>query len=115
MKHLKFKFDLSSKVAIYVPSTMNVNESCDNSDQVRRVMIELSNMFGGATSTPAAGGWVCQTGELVLENITIVYSYCKDSDLQANFDKIIAICESLKKDMNQEAITLEINGQIAFI
>lgn len=47
MKELKFKFDLDSKVAIYVPSTVNVNESCNNSAMVRRVLSKLSELFGG--------------------------------------------------------------------
>ena len=52
MKELKFKFDLDSKVAIYVPSTVNVNESCNNSSMVRRVLSKLSELFGGQLQRP---------------------------------------------------------------
>ena len=47
MKTKKFVFDLDSKVAIYVPSTTNAVESCDNSAMVKRVLSKLSDYFGG--------------------------------------------------------------------
>ena len=62
MKSLKFKFDLDCKVSIYVPSTVEVNKEVDNKEQVKRVITELSQMFGGATATEAVGGWVCDNG-----------------------------------------------------
>ena len=115
MKTLKFKFDLNCKFAIYVPSTQNVSESVDNSDQVKYVLTELSRIFGGATTTPARGAWICDDGETVLEKIDIVYSFCTSEQAAEIFDAVIEICENLKKEMNQEAITLEYNGQVKFI
>lgn len=115
MKTLKFKFDLDCKVSIYVPSTVNVNEVVDNKEQVKRVITELSQMFGGATATEAVGGWVCDNGETVLEKVTIVYSFCNSDSLQKHFGDVYQICERIKKEMSQEAVTLEINGQVKFV
>ena len=56
MKIQKFKYDLDSKVSIYVPSTVNVNEPVDNKQQVIAVIRQLSTMFGGATASDAVGG-----------------------------------------------------------
>lgn len=115
MKTLKFKFDLDCKVSIYVPSTVEVNKEVDNKEQVKRVITELSQMFGGATATEAVGGWVCDNGETVLEKVTIVYSFCNSESLQKHFADVYQICERIKKDMSQEAVTLEINGQVKFV
>ena len=115
MKTLKYKFDLDCKVSIYVPSTINVNEKCDNSAQVMNVITELSKLFGGATASQAVGGWVCEDGNTVVENVTIVYAFCTSDQLNQNIDEVISICETLKKEMSQEAISLEINGQLGFI
>lgn len=115
MKNLKFKFDLDCKVSIYVPSTVNVNEKVDNSEQVKRTITELANMFGGATASKAVGGWVCESGETVLEEVTIVYSFCSSEKLQENFAAVYAIAERIKKEMSQEAVTLEVNGQVKFV
>lgn len=51
-----FKFDLNAKVAIYVPSTTDVNVPTDNKKFVNKVMTKFSEWFGGCTSTPAVGG-----------------------------------------------------------
>ena len=71
-----FKFDLNAKVAIYVPSTTEVNVPTDNKEFVNKVMTKFSEWFGGCTSTPAVGGWVSNSGALVVENVTIVYAFC---------------------------------------
>lgn len=115
MKSKKFVFDLDSKVSIYVPSTIEVNQTTDNRKQVERVIRELSTMFGGATASSAVGGWVAASGETVIEHVTIVYSFCTSEGLKNHIDDILNICESLKIEMSQEAITLEINGQVKFI
>ena len=115
MKSLKFKFDLDSKVAIYVPSTLNVNEQTDNTDQVMNIIRKLSTLFGGATASDAVGGWVAENGQTVIEKVKIVYSFCTSDQLKEHISTIIEICEELKNEMSQEAITLEINGQVKFV
>ena len=115
MKIQKFKYDLDSKVSIYVPSTVNVNEPTDNRQQVIAVIRQLSTMFGGATASDAVGGWVSESGETVVEHVTIVYAFCKSNDLNDHFDEVLQICEALKDEMKQEAVTLEINGQCKFV
>lgn len=115
MKSLKFKFDLDSKVAIYVPSTLNVNEETDNTAQVIRIIRRLSELFGGATASDAVGGWVAEDGQTVIEKVKIVYSFCTSDQLKEHISTIIEICEELKTEMSQEAITLEINGQVKFV
>ena len=115
MKTLKYKFDLDCKVSVYVPSTVNVNESIDNSAQVMDVITKLSKLFGGATASKAVGGWVCEDGKTVVESVTIVYAFCTSEQLNNNIDDVISICENLRDSMKQEAISLEINGQLGFI
>ena len=72
MKQLKFKFDLSSRVALYVPGTINVNETTNNEAQVKKVLTAFCGWFGGATASDARGGWLSQTAGLVIENVTII-------------------------------------------
>lgn len=114
-KELKFKFDLDCKVAIYVPSTVDVDKEVNNEQQVLQIIKRLSLLFGCATASDAVGGWVANDGQTVIEKIKIVYSYCTSEQLKENIDTILEICENLKKEMLQEAITLEINGQVKFI
>lgn len=115
MKQQLFSFDLNSKVAIYVPSTINVNDECNNTQYVKSTIKQLSTWFGGATATPAIGGWVSAAGEVVVENVSIVYSFCTTEKLQEYAADIIDLCKTIKHEMRQEAVTLEINGQVKFV
>ena len=110
-----FKFDLDCKVSIYVPSTENVNKEVDNTEQVKNVIRELSVLFGGATASNAVGGWVSESGEIVIEHVTIVYSFCTSEQLNRHFEDIYAIAQRIKREMSQEAVTIEINGQVKFV
>ena len=115
MKSLKFKFYLDSKVAIYVPSTINVDEQTDNTTQVMNIIRKLSTLFGGATASDAVGGWVAENGQTVIEKVKIVYSFCTSEMLKQHIDNILQICEDLKLEMSQEEITLEIKCQLTFV
>ena len=120
LKENKLKQLLSNgfteKVAIYVPSTVNINEAIDNSQYVSKIAIELSRLFGGATQTNAIGSWYSKDlNKLVTEDITIVYSNCTKSDLDKHLLKVVDIASQLCNEMSQECISLEINGVLHFI
>lgn len=110
-----FNYHMDNKVSIYVPSTVNINQRVDNSKQVMHIIKQMSLLFGGATSYKCTGGWVADNGEIVTERVNIVYSFCNKKALQDNLSNVINICQQIKKDMKQEAVTLEINGKATFI
>lgn len=114
-KKLKNLIVLESNVKIYIPGTIDVNNESDNSLFVDKTLKLLSGFFGGSTSYLAVGCWISQNKGLIKEKITICESYCKETDLQKNIDNIIDYCEDLKKDLQQEAISLEINNKLYFI
>lgn len=106
---------LSSKITVYVPATNGVDTATDNTAQVKRVASALSEYFGGATSTPALGYWLSPVAGLVAENTTVVFAYASDADLQQHIEEVVSLCEELKNEMGQEAVALEINGEMYFI
>lgn len=112
---LKNVFHLRSKVTVYIPATININENIDNTEYVNRAATLLSDCFGGATSTEALGYWTSPTAGLVKENTTMVFAYASEEDLHNKLDKVIDFCEELKKEMSQDAIALELNGEMYFI
>lgn len=114
-KKLLNAFKLSSKITVYIPATNNINKEIDNSKYVNECAALLSECFGGATSTPALGYWLSNVEGLVKENTTLVFAYCKESDLEKNLDKVVTYCDNIKKELNQEAIALELNGEMYFI
>ena len=79
---LKAMFSLKSKITVYIPATVNINETIDNTEFVNKAATLLSECFGGATSTEALGYWVSDTAGLVKENTTMVFAYAGEDDLK---------------------------------
>lgn len=112
---LKNMFKLSSRVTVYVPSTIDIDKEIDTTEYIDKTATLLSNFFGGATSTTALGYWVSPTAGLVKEKSTMVFAYCSEKDLNENADAVINWCEKMREELKQDAIALEINGEIYFI
>lgn len=94
------------------PRTTDTDHPTDNRQQVEEVAAKLSAMFGGATATEARGYWVSQSAGLVGEAVTIVYSNAAAEDIERHGAEIVAICHKIKREMKQEAVSLEINGEL---
>ena len=114
-KKLVNMFKLSSKVTVYVPSTKDINTHIDTTEWVDATATLLSNCFGGATSTETLGYWTSPTMGLVKEKSIMVFAYCSDTDLQNKIETVIDFCEHMKTELSQDAIALEINGDMYFI
>lgn len=108
-------FKLGSKVTVYVPSTVDIDIVVDTSEYVNRVATNLSNWFGGATSTEALGYWVSPTNGLIKEKSTMVFAYCNQTDLESHIDELVTMCDNVKNELKQDAVALEINGEMYFI
>ena len=111
---LQNAFKLSSKITLYIPATIHDKE-IDNSLYVDAAAALFSECFGGSTSTPALGYWLSNTAGLIKERTTLIFAYCNDNDLQKQIERIVTHCETLKAALEQEAIALEINGEMYFI
>jgi hypothetical protein len=106
---------LSSNVRLYVPSTEEVNEACDNSLVVRETADLFSECFGGATIYKALGCWRSPAVGLVTEDVTIVESYCGEAELSENIRRVLLWAKAVKARMSQEAIALSVNGKLYFV
>lgn len=112
---LKACIKLSHKITVYVPATNSVDTAADNTEQVKRIAALLADCFGGSTSTAALGYWLSPAVGLVAENTTVVFAYAAEKDLQEHIGRVVEHCETLKAEMGQEAVALEINGEMYFI
>lgn len=110
----KAMFTLSNKVTVYIPATVNINENIDNTKYVDAAATLLSNLFGGATATEAFGFWVSPTAGLVKEKTTMVFAYAGENELRNGIDKVVDFALDLKKELNQDAVAVEINGEMNF-
>lgn len=115
MKHLKNCVKLNSIVKIYVPSTYDVDKKIDNEEWIDKTLTFLSEKFRGATASPALGAWVSQGGELIKEDVAVVFSYCLQSDLKQEIDNVYDFCVEMRNVLKQESISLEVNGELYFV
>lgn len=104
-------FKLAHSVAVYVPSTINANESHDTGAIVDDVAVKLSNLFGGSTITDGTGTWVSAEHGLIKESVKIVRAFCTDVNYEAVYD----IAVQIKNDLRQESVGVEIDGQFYLV
>ena len=114
-RQLKKYIRLGSRIALYVPSTININKVSDNDVWIAKTSIMFSDLFGEATATPGAGYWVDDAAGLVSENVTIVYSYATDEALKTGIHKVLQFAHEMKSELNQSAVSLEVNGELYLI
>lgn len=108
---------MGNKVTLYVPSTVTVDQPLSQSaadEFVSRSLRLLSELFGGATAITAKGAWVANDGELVVEVVTLVYSFSANLTTD-DLVKIKAFAETLKAELGQEAIAVEVNDRLLLI
>ena len=111
---LQGQFYLEDVVKIYVPSTYNVDQPIDNTPYVNKTLEEFSRMFGGATAIDGTGSWYPDYNKLITEDVTIVYSYAEGLK-KKNINQVVAYAKSLKEEMKQSSVSLEVNGKMYFI
>lgn len=108
-------FKLASKITLYIPATNAVNEPIDNSAHVAEAAELLAKCFGGATASQALGYWLSPAKGLVAEGTTIVFAYAANSALKEHLASVVMYCKGLKARLAQEAIALELNGEMYFV
>lgn len=112
-----FGSGLRSRVAVYIPSTVDAVGSAGSLSEkmTETAAARLSELFGGATISLAAGAWMSAEHGLIREQVTIVYSYCTEEQLEQAAQEVRSLAEMVRDEMRQEAVSVEINNTLYFI
>jgi len=108
---------LSQKYAVYVPGTKDVDRPLppeERKEWTLATVRRMASVFGGATAQEAMGGWIAEDGQLVVENVSIVYSYAavKTVEYEAH---VRSIASWLAQELRQEAVTVETPDGLDFV
>ena len=110
-------FKLSHKVELYVPSVGQDGIKLDRAAieyAIMSVADKLTELFGGATTTPAFGYFKHMDGKVTTEGVNIVFAYAQELTDVA-IEAVIKTAETLKKQLNQEAVMIVLDGEAYFI
>ena len=105
----------TSQVGIYIPTTIGVDQQADTSAYVEKTLAFMGKLFGGATHEQVRGVWNSNDAGIVAESIHVVKSFCSPSALDQNMGAIVDYMETLKQDLQQEAMALEVNQKLMLI
>jgi CRP-like cAMP-binding protein len=105
----------TNQIGVYIPATVGVDGSADTRAYLEKTLSFMGQLFGGATGSQAQGIWSSSKAELVGEAIYIVRSYVTQSDLDRHLPQVIEYAESLKQELKQEAIALEVNQKLMLV
>ena len=107
--------NLNTKISIYIPSTLDIDKPVDNAKQVEKTACFLSDLFGGCTAFEAAGYWIDSNKKLIKEKPVVVYAYTTEEKAREAEEKIIDFVQQMKKEMQQECISVEYNNRLYFV
>lgn len=109
------RLDRTHQISVYIPTTIDTDQSADTTAYVERAMAFLGERFGGATSMPAQGVWNSDDVGLVNEGVHIVRTYATPDDMNNHLDNVIDFVKSLKEELRQEAMALEVDRKLVLV
>jgi hypothetical protein len=111
------RFILSERVEIYIPTTIhNIPASRRVVNVARRLAASsFAKWFGGYTETRGVGGWVSPDKGLIRETVFIVAAGCTTAALAEHLPAVVALAEKIADAMEQEAVTVSVNGRMVFV
>jgi hypothetical protein len=111
-------FHLPLELAVYVPSTQDVDKVISESEleaRVDEVSKYLATTFGGFTKSERVGGFMTSQSELVTEDVVPVVSFATKSDYEANKNKLVSKLSEWARRWGQEAIGFEFEGDLYYV
>ncbi|MCU0389715.1 MAG: cyclic nucleotide-binding domain-containing protein [Thermoflexibacter sp.] len=109
------RLERTNNIAMYIPTTIDVDKQIDTTIYVEKTLNFFGARFGGATSKQAQGVWNSEQMGLVGETVYIVNSYVTQADLNKFLDEIIEYVKTIKVELKQEAMALEVNQKLTLI
>ncbi len=103
----------NNKISIYVPSTIDIDKTNENIKEViRDVKREIKE---NTEEYYTQGAWRTHDNKIVYENICILTINTNENNFEKKINEFIKIANNLKKELNQEAVSIGVNDGLLII
>lgn len=106
---------LDRSVAIFVPTTVDVNVRADTSFYVEQTRQLMGRLFGGACWVELGGLYNSPAIGMVKEDVVVVRSHMTSEALRTHLPKVLRFVGYLQRELRQETIALEIDGHMVLL
>jgi hypothetical protein len=109
---------LPMEVAVYVPSTSNVDKEISATEmkaRVKEVETYLAELFGGFTSSEKVGGYLSGNSGVITEKVVPVTAFATNESFAKNKSKLVNKLAVWAKRWSQEAMGLEFEGDLYYV
>lgn len=111
-------FHLPMEMAIYVPSTYDVDKKVSRSEmnaRINEVEKYLAETFGGFTSGEKEGGYLSSQNRIVTEKVVPVTAFASKDDFNKKKSQLVNKMSIWAKKWGQEAIGFEFEGDLYYV
>lgn len=111
-------FHLPYELAVYVPSTKDVDKNITATElraRVKEVEKYLAELFGGFTSSEKVGGYLSSKSSVVTEKVIPVTSFATMEAFKAKKATLVNKMSVWAKKWGQEAIGFEFEGDLYYV
>lgn len=105
----------TSEIAVYIPTTTDINQGADTTPYIKEVMAFMGEHFGGATKSMAEGVWDSEEAGLVNEAVYIIRSFVTPESINTHLDPLLEYIAKLKEELHQEAMAVEIDRKLMLV
>ena len=103
----------NNELSIYVPSTIDVDKINTN---INKTIEEVKNKINEVTKNyKTNGAWRTEEGTIVFEEITILSINVNEKNFENKLNEFVKIANNLKKELNQEAVSIGVNNGLMII
>ncbi len=104
-------------LSVFVPSTISINQKTNNSNMVQYCINYLKRHFNieNVIFYNTEGSWFSEDlNQVIIENITIIsLNLAKVTEQDINI--LVELAQYIKKEMNQEGVSIAINDALAIV
>ncbi|MBW4494156.1 MAG: hypothetical protein KME26_13925 [Oscillatoria princeps RMCB-10] len=114
-RRLKKAERLERRVAIYVPTTVDVNVPADTSLHVEQTLQLMAQLFGGATWSEQEGLYMSNVAGMVREKSIVVRSNTTTEVLYRHLPTLVGFVGELQYQLRQETMAMELDGEMLLL